>query len=88
MTMSLNDLKIEMRIHICALNARCSDPSEVPVDVKFSELLPTGGAGTAISPRIFKSFIRYSLIQAGNGDKPWPKNGQNLTIDKLAPKII
>lgn len=46
------------------------------------------GIGTVNSKRIYKSFIRWTLIQAGEKESPWPKNWIDLSVADLSIKLI
>lgn len=46
------------------------------------------GIGSANSKRIYRSFIRWTLLQAGEEDKPWPKKWIDLSVADFSTKLI
>jgi len=46
------------------------------------------GFGSASSKRIYRSFIRWTLKQAGHEDKKWPKNWMELSVSELTEKLL
>lgn len=86
--MALNQTQLRNAIKFQLGNfSSSSDP--VSDDTVFSEILSNDdGIGTANSKRIFKSFIRWTLIRNGAEDVNWPANWIDLTVSQLAEKLI
>ncbi len=66
-----------------------TDPNSVTDDTVHSTVLSdSDGFGTATSKRIYKSFIRWTLITNDHEDKSWPTNWMDLTVAQLAPELL
>lgn len=46
------------------------------------------GFGQANSKRIYRSFIRWTLVVSGEKDRAWPANWMELTVKELAAKLL
>ena len=84
--MTLKQLKEVMLFH---LKNFTSDPSVVNKDTIHDTVLSEeDGSGTANSKRLYKGFVRFTIIREGHNDKPWPVNWMTCSINELAPKLI
>jgi len=88
MALNTNDLTKFLQYAVSSFTPKKDTPADVPTDAALKTMLPSGGVGTATPSRIFKSLVRWTLVTNGNGDKNWPANWQDLSIEKLVPKII
>jgi len=62
--------------------------AEITNDTIHKDILSTDdGFGSANSKRIYKAFIRWTLLQAGEEDKTWPKNWMELSVVDLSKKL-
>ena len=46
------------------------------------------GYGSANSKRVYKAFIRWTIVMAGDEDKPWPEKWMEMSIAQLSNKLI
>lgn len=46
------------------------------------------GFGSANSKRIYKSFIRWTIINRGHEDKAWPKKWMEMSVTDLSEKLL
>lgn len=83
--MTVDDLKAVMRFQMTNLSTTGNDITD---DSVHGTELSDAGVGTATPRRIYKSFIRFTLVNNGHADKPWPSNWLELTIAELAPKLL
>jgi hypothetical protein len=79
-------LKEVMKFH---LRHFASQGTQINDDTIHNTVLSDNdGIGSAHSSRIYRSLIRWTLKQAGNGDPAWPKDWLTLSVSDLAGKLI
>lgn len=77
-----------VEVMIFQLKNFSTDPDSVDENTIHKDVLTEEGFGTATPKRIYKAFIRFTLIHNGNGDPPWPQNWMDLSVRELAEKLI
>ena len=62
----------------------------VDQNTKHSDILSTkDGLGNHVSSAaIYQSFVRFTLVENGNADKPWPESWLPKTVAELAPALL
>lgn len=84
--MTSEQLREIMKYH---LNNFSSNGDEITDDTIHNSILSdSDGFGSANSKRIYKAFIRWTLIQAGLEDKVWPGGWIDLSVLDLSNKLI
>ena len=84
--MTISQLEDVMLFH---LQNFASDTSLVSKDTLHGTILSDAdGSGTANSKRLYKGFVRFTIIREGHPDKAWPIQWMTLSIKQLAPKLI
>lgn len=84
--MTKNQLVEVMIFHLT--NFSGGNASATKDTVHSDVLSDEDGIGTATSKRIYRSFIRYTMISNGSEDNPWPSNWIDLTVEMLATKLL
>ena len=84
--MTIEQLEDVMLFH---LQNFATDPSDVSKNTIHDTVLSEDdGQGTANSKRLYKGFVRFTIIREGHPDKPWPVSWMTMNITQLAPKLI
>lgn len=52
------------------------------------DILPETNMGPASPRRVYKAFIRYSIVTGGGQDKPWPSDWVTKSVEVLAAGMI
>jgi hypothetical protein len=47
-----------------------------------------GFGGSVSSASIYKSFVRFSIVQAGEKDRTWPTTWLTLSVADLATRLL
>ncbi|MDX1701960.1 MAG: hypothetical protein R3250_15140 [Melioribacteraceae bacterium] len=84
-------MTIEQLIEVMKYHLKNFSTNDVEItnDTFHKDILSdSDGFGSANSKRIYKAFIRWTLLQAGLEDKTWPKNWIELSVTELAKKLI
>jgi len=84
----MNNAQLRKVMKFQLRNLSTSDKKITDTTIHNTVLSDSDGFGSANSMRIYKSFIRYTIIQSGHEDKPWPKDWMKLTVAELSNKLI
>ena len=60
----------------------------VTEDTVHSDVLSDEGPGTATPKRIYKAFVRATLVMNGEDDPAWPADWIDLTVGDLADRLL
>ena len=86
MALTVEQLKEVMKFQL--RNLSDANPDDITDDTIHGDVLSGEGFGTANPQRIYKAFIRYTLIKNGEEDKKWPSNWPQLSVAELADKLL
>ena len=84
--MEVEQLKSVMKFHLTNFNDEGVDINDQTVH--NTVLSDSDGYGSSNSKNIYQSVIRWTMKKNGGEDKPWPGDWMDLSVEKLAPKLI
>ena len=80
-------LQTVMIFHLKNFAGKKRAPSIDETTVHNTVLRDNDGIGTANSKRIYKSFVRFTRVNAGFQEKTWPANWMDMSVSDLAEKL-
>ncbi len=84
--MTVEQLKEVMKYHLESFN---DEGVEISDDTVHKHVLAeSDGFGAANSKAIYKAVIRWTLAKQEHRDQPWPRRWMNLSVDKLARRLM
>ncbi len=84
--MTVEQLKEVMKYHLESFNDEGVEISDATVHKDV--LAESDGFGAANSKSIYKAVVRWTLAKQEHRDQPWPRRWMNLSVDKLARRLI
>ena len=82
--MTISQLKAVMKFHLKNFN----DEGVTINDQTVHDDVLDDDEGRVSSKRLYKGFVRWTIIRQDHEDKAWPRRWIDMTVAELAPKLI